>query len=54
MEHVRVDEADGVAVVTLVDRERRNAMTGPMVLEIVETFDRLEARRDRRRGGGHR
>jgi enoyl-CoA hydratase len=43
MEHVRVDEADGVAVVTLVDRERRNAMTGPMVLEIVETFDRLEA-----------
>ena len=43
MEHVRVDEADGVAVVTLVDRERRNAMTAPMVLEIVETFDRLEA-----------
>ena len=43
MEHVRVDEADGVAVVTLVDRERRNAMTAPMVAEIVETFDALEA-----------
>jgi enoyl-CoA hydratase len=42
MEHVRLDEADGVAVVTLVDRERRNAMTAAMVLEIVETFDRLE------------
>jgi enoyl-CoA hydratase len=43
MEHVRVDEADGVATITLVDQKRRNAMTGPMVLEIVETFDRLEA-----------
>ena len=38
---------DGVAVVTLVDLERRNAMTAPMVLEIVETFD--AARSERRR-----
>ena len=43
MNHVRVDERDGVAVVTLVDRERRNAMTATMVAEIVETFDTLEA-----------
>ncbi len=43
MEHVRVDEGDGVAVITLVDVERRNAMTATMVGEIVETFDRLEA-----------
>jgi enoyl-CoA hydratase len=43
MKHVRVDQRDGVAVVTLVDRERRNAMTATMVAEIVETFDALEA-----------
>jgi enoyl-CoA hydratase len=44
MEHMRVEESEeGVAVVTLIDRERRNAMTLPMVLEIVETFERLEA-----------
>ena len=43
MEHVRVDEADGVAIVTLVDVKRRNAMTAAMVSEIVETFDALEA-----------
>jgi enoyl-CoA hydratase len=43
MEHVRVDEGDGVAVITLVDVQRRNAMTATMVGEIVETFDRLEA-----------
>ena len=43
MEHVRVDRHDRVAVVTLVDLERRNAMTAPMVAEIVATFDELEA-----------
>jgi len=34
---------DAVAVVTLVDTERRNAMTAEMVAEIVTTFDALEA-----------
>jgi enoyl-CoA hydratase len=43
MEYVRVEEDEGVAVVTLVDEARRNAMTAGMVVEIVETFDRLEA-----------
>ena len=43
MEHVRVEANDGVAVVTLVDVERRNAMTAPMVDEIVATFDALES-----------
>ena len=43
MEHVRVDRRDKVALVTLVDHERRNAMTAGMVGEIVETFDALEA-----------
>jgi enoyl-CoA hydratase len=42
MEHVRVVTNEGVAVVTLVDVERRNAMTARMVDEIVETFDALE------------
>jgi len=43
MEHVRVESSEGVAVVTLVDLERRNAMTAAMVDEIVATFDALEA-----------
>jgi enoyl-CoA hydratase len=43
MDHVRVESDDGVAVVTLVDRERRNAMTALMVEEIVATFDALES-----------
>jgi enoyl-CoA hydratase len=43
MEHVRVEHHDAVAVVTLVDAARRNAMTAPMVEEIVATFDALEA-----------
>ena len=43
MDHVRVERHDRVAVITLVDRERRNAMTAMMVHEIVETFDALEA-----------
>ena len=34
---------DGVAIVTLNDPERRNALNLDMVDEIVETFDRLEA-----------
>lgn len=43
MEHLRVEQRDAVAVVTLVDHERRNAMTATMVAEIVQTFDTLEA-----------
>jgi enoyl-CoA hydratase len=43
MEHVEVEQRDRVALVTIVDHERRNAMTAPMVDEIVATFDRLEA-----------
>ena len=43
MDHIRVERRDRVAVVTLVDVERRNAMTATMVAEIVETFDALEA-----------
>jgi len=43
MEHVRLDRHDRVALVTLVDHERRNAMTLTMVSEIVATFDALEA-----------
>ena len=43
MEHVRLDTRDGVALVTLVDGPRRNAMTALMVSEIVATFDALES-----------
>jgi enoyl-CoA hydratase len=43
VEHLRFDTRDGVAIVTLVDVERRNAMTATMVREIVETFDTIEA-----------
>jgi enoyl-CoA hydratase len=43
VDHVRIDRHDKVALVTLVDLERRNAMTAAMVGEIVETFDTLEA-----------
>lgn len=43
MDHVRVDRHDKVALVTLVDHERRNAMTATMVAEIVSTFDSLES-----------
>jgi enoyl-CoA hydratase len=43
MQHVRTERHDAVAVVTLVDIERRNAMSAPMVGEIVQTFDDLEA-----------
>jgi enoyl-CoA hydratase len=40
---VRVEVDGGVAVVTLDDPDRRNALSGPMVDEIVATFDALEA-----------
>ena len=43
MDHIRVDRHDTVALLTLVDTERRNAMTAPMVNEIVASFDALEA-----------
>jgi len=43
MEHVKVDRHEGVALITLVDRERRNAMTATMVAEIVDSFDTLES-----------
>ena len=43
MDHVRLDRHDRVALVTLVDHERRNAMTAGMVAEIVATFDALES-----------
>jgi len=47
MSVVVVDEAPGgvagVAVVTLNDPERRNAITPPMITETIEAFERLEA-----------
>src|SRR5580700_8779167 len=46
MDHVVVDRHDRVALITLIDRERRNAMTAAMVNEIVETFDALESDAD--------
>ena len=42
MGSVRVETDAGVAVVTLDEPERRNALTLPMVDEIVEVFDGLE------------
>jgi enoyl-CoA hydratase len=43
MSLVRCEVADGVAIVTLDDPERRNALNLDMVDEIVATFDKLEA-----------
>ncbi|HEX4822209.1 MAG TPA: enoyl-CoA hydratase [Acidimicrobiales bacterium] len=43
MSLVLSEVVDGVAIVTLNDPERRNALNLEMVDEIVETFDRLEA-----------
>ena len=43
MSLVRTDIHAGVATVTLADAERRNALTLPMVTEIIDTFNRLEA-----------
>ncbi|MBA3654423.1 MAG: enoyl-CoA hydratase [Actinobacteria bacterium] len=42
MSLVAVESADGVAVVTLKDPERRNILSLPMVDEIVAAFDALE------------
>ncbi|MCU0269999.1 MAG: enoyl-CoA hydratase [Acidimicrobiales bacterium] len=42
MAHVLSETHDGVAVVTLHDPERRNALTPGMVDEIVDLFDALE------------
>ncbi len=43
MSQVRTETRDGVAVVTLDDPDRRNALNLDMVGEISATFDRLEA-----------
>ena len=43
MSLVRTDVHAGVATVTLSDPERRNALTMPMVTEIIAAFDALEA-----------
>lgn len=43
MSLVRTEIHARVATVTLADAERRNALTLPMVTEIIDTFDRLEA-----------
>jgi len=40
---VLVEKRDRVAIVTLNDPDRRNSLNGPMVDEIVSTFDQLEA-----------
>lgn len=42
MSLVRTDISAGVATVTLTDPERRNALTLPMVTEVIDTFDALE------------
>jgi enoyl-CoA hydratase len=43
MSLVRTEIEAGVATVTLTDGDRRNALTLPMVTEIVDGFDALEA-----------
>ncbi|MEO7430128.1 MAG: enoyl-CoA hydratase-related protein, partial [Acidimicrobiales bacterium] len=43
MSLVRTQITAGVATVTLADADRRNALTLPMVTEIVDLFDELEA-----------
>jgi enoyl-CoA hydratase len=46
MTFVHVDpaaDAEGVAVVTVSDPDRRNALTPPMIAELIAAFDRLEA-----------
>lgn len=40
---LRVERRDRVAVLTLDDPDRRNALTLPLVREVVEALDRLEA-----------
>jgi len=39
---VEIERRDAVAVVSLVDRERRNALSLPMVAGIIAAFDELE------------
>jgi enoyl-CoA hydratase len=46
MSLVNLEVGDGVAVLTLNDPERRNALNLPMVDEIVEAMDRIEASTD--------
>jgi enoyl-CoA hydratase len=46
MAAIHLDIADGVAVVTLDDADRRNALTAPLVDELTAAFDTIEARRD--------
>jgi enoyl-CoA hydratase len=43
MSLVLLDIADGVATLTLNNPSERNTLTAPMVAEIVETMDRIEA-----------
>jgi enoyl-CoA hydratase len=43
MSLVIVDVADGVATLTLNNPEERNTLTAPMVAEIMEAMDRIEA-----------
>lgn len=43
MSLVRTEIEGGVATVALADPDRRNALTLPMVTEIVDAFDQLEA-----------
>ncbi|MCU1484814.1 MAG: putative enoyl-CoA hydratase [Actinomycetia bacterium] len=43
MSHLTVERRDRVAVVTLDDPKRRNALSGGLVAEVVATFDELEA-----------
>jgi enoyl-CoA hydratase len=46
MTFVQVDPAvdvEGVVVVTVSDPDRRNALTPPMIAELIDAFDRLEA-----------
>jgi enoyl-CoA hydratase len=43
MSLVRSEISAGVATVTLADPDRRNALTLPMVTEVMDLFDRLEA-----------
>src|SRR5687767_9002153 len=43
MDLIQVEPDEGVAVVTLNDPERRNALSLPMISEMVEVFDSIEA-----------
>jgi hypothetical protein len=43
MDYLRTEIVDGVAVITLADPDRRNALNLDMNAEIVATLDRVEA-----------